>query len=390
MRFSHQHRVTLFAASSMFAFLATGCNRDQTTAAAAPSAGGRGGGGGAVPVTITQVVEKPMPLEIGVIGTVEAYSNVAVRSQITGQLTAVNFKEGDDVRKGQVLFTLDRRPLEGTLTQAQANLTKDMAQAANARQQLQRYQDLSKQGIATREQLDTSASNAASLDAMVGADRAAVENAKVQLDYATIVAPISGRTGSLIVHEGNLVRATDATALVNINQITPINVTFGIPEGRLPDLKRYLAVGPVRVQAKAPTDSGPPSDGTVHFIDNAVDQTTGTIKVKAEFANGDRRLWPGEFVNVVVTLSVDPAAIVVPSAAVQASDKGPFVFIVKPDKTVDQRMVTVARLSGTESVIKDGLKAGETIVTDGQLRLVPGSRVTIKNDKDTQDPKGES
>jgi len=387
MRFSYWNRVELVVASTFLSILAAGCNRD-TTAAAAPSAGGGRGGGGAVPVTVAEVVEKPMPLEVGVIGTVEAYSTVAVRSQITGQLTSVNFKEGDDVSKGQVLFALDRRPLEGTLAQAQANLTKDLSQAANARQILQRYEDLAKQGIATREQLDTSASNAASLDAMVGADRAAVENAKVQLDYATIMAPISGRTGSLIVHEGNLVRATDATALVNINQITPINVTFGLPEGRLPDLKRYMALGPVRVQAKAPTDPAAPSAGTVHFIDNAVDQSTGTIKVKAEFPNADRRLWPGEFVNVVLTLAVDPAAIVVPSAAAQSSDKGPFVFVLKPDKTVDQRMVNVARISGAETVIKDGLKAGETIVTDGQLRLVPGSHISIKTE--TADQKGES
>jgi membrane fusion protein, multidrug efflux system len=365
--------------------LAAGCNRD--TAAAAPS--GRGGGaGGAVPVVVAKVVEKPMPLEVGVIGTVEAYSTVAVRSQITGQLTSVNFKEGQDVQMGQVLFVLDRRPLEGALAQAEANLTRDLAQSANAKQQLQRYQDLAKSGLTTREQLDTSMSNAASLDAVVGADRAAVENAKVQLDYATITSPISGRTGSLIVHVGNLVRATDGTALVNINQVAPIYVSFGVPEGRLPELKRYLALGPVHVGARAPTDIAPPSNGTIDFVDNAVDQTTGTIRVKAAFPNADRRLWPGQFVNVVVTLATDPKAIVVPSMAVQTSDKGPYVFVIKPDKTADQRMVTVARISGAETVIKDGLAAGETIVTDGQLRLVTGSRISIKTDN--TGPKAES
>jgi multidrug efflux system membrane fusion protein len=344
--------------------------------------------GGAVPVTIAQVVQKPMPLTIDVIGSVEPYSTVAVRSQITGQLTGVNFREGDDVRQGQVLFVLDRRPLEGTLAQAQANLAKDMAQANNARQQLQRYQDLQKSGIATKEQLDTSASNATSLDAMVGADRAAVENAKVQLDYATITAPISGRTGALIVHVGNLVRATDATALVNINEVAPIYVSFGVPEAQLPDLKRYMAQGPIRVAARAPTDSAPPSTGTIQFVDNAVDQTTGTIKVKAVFPNADRRLWPGQFVNVIVTLSVDPAATVVPSVAVQTSDKGTFVFVVKPDRTADLRPVTVARIAGGESIIKEGVKPGETIVTDGQLRLVPGSRITVKAENSA--PKAES
>lgn len=368
----------LLSGLCLLSVLASGCNRD-TAVAASPS--GRGGGaGGAVPVVIAQVVEKPMPLEIGVIGTVEAYSTVAVRSQITGQLTAVNFKEGEDVSKGQVLFVLDRRPLEGVLTQAEATLTKDLAQADNARQQLQRYQDLAKSGLTTRDQLDTATSAAASLDAVVGSDRAAVENAKVQLDYATIAAPISGRTGSLIVHVGNLVRATDGTPLVNINQVAPIYASFGVPEARLPELKRYLALGPIRVAARAPTDTDPPSIGTVDFVDNAVDQTTGTIRVKAAFPNADRRLWPGQFVNVVVTLSVDANAIVVPSTAVQASDKGPYVFVIKPDKTAEQRMVTVARINGAETIIRDGLKTGETVVTDGALRLVTGSRVTIKAD----------
>jgi multidrug efflux system membrane fusion protein len=379
MRPRYCGRVQLLCVSSVWSILAVGCNRDAAVAAA-PSGGRGGGAGGAVPVTIAKVVEKPMPLEIQVIGTVEAYSTVAVHSQITGQLTSVNFKEGDDVQEGQVLFTLDRRPLEGALLQAEANLTKDLAQAANARAQTERYQDLAKQGIATREQLDQMAANAASLDATVGADRAALENAKVQLAYATITAPLSGRTGALIVHAGNLVRTTDLSALVNINQITPIYVSFGVPEARLPDVKRYMALGPIHVTAKAPTDDGPPSGGTIRFVDNAVDQTTGTIKVKAEFANSDRRLWPGAFVNVVATLMVDPRAIVVPSTAVQASDKGPYVYVIKPDKTAEQRMVTVARISGAETVIKDGLHADEIVATDGQVRLVPGSRITIKGD----------
>ncbi|HEV3216612.1 MAG TPA: efflux RND transporter periplasmic adaptor subunit [Vicinamibacterales bacterium] len=376
----------LLSLLSLASVLIAGCNRD-TAVAASPS--GRGGGaGGAVPVLIAKVVEKPMPLEIGVIGSVEAYSTVAVRSQITGLLTSVNFKEGEDVQQGQVLFVLDRRPLEGTLAQAQANLTKDLAQAANARQQLQRFEDLAKSGLTTRDQLDTATSAAASLDAVVGADRAAVDNAKVQLDYATISAPIAGRTGSLIVHVGNLVRATDVTALVNINQVAPIYVSFGVPEARLPELKRHMAEGPIRVAARAPTDSDPPSLGTIDFVDNAVDQTTGTIKVKAAFPNADRRLWPGQFVNVVVTLSVDQNAIVVPSTAVQTGDRGPYVFVIKPDKTADQRMVTVARINGAETIIGDGLKSGETVVTDGALRLVTGSRITIKTDD--AGPKAES
>ena len=386
MRSAHVRSLLPLSLLCLASVLATGCNRDAAVAAA-PT--GRGAGAGAaVPVVIAAVVQKPMPLEIDVIGSVEAYSTVAVRSQITGQLTSVNFKEGDDVRAGQVLFELDRRPLEGALAQAEANLAKDLALAANAKQQLQRYQDLAKEGLTTRDQLDTSTSTAASLDATVGADRAAVENAKVQLNYATITSPISGRTGRFIVHVGNLVLSTDATPLVNINQVSPIYVSFGVPEARLPELKRYMALRPIRVDARAPTDTDPPSNGVIDFVDNAVDQTTGTIRVKGAFPNADRRLWPGQFVNVVVTLSVDPNAIVVPSAAVQTGDRGPYVFVIKPDKTADQRMVTVERINGAETIIQNGLKAGETVVTDGALRLVPGSRTTIKNDN--AGPKAES
>jgi len=341
----------------------------------------RGGGRGSdqvVPVTVTQVIQKEMPLEIRVIGTAEPYSTVAVHAQITGQLTSVNFKEGDEVKKGQVLFVLDRRPLEAALQQADANLQRDIAQAANARSQAQRYQDLADKGIATKEQLDTSRTGAAALDATVEADRAAVENAKVQLQYATMTAPIAGRTGALMVHEGNLVRANDATPLVIINQITPIYVSFGIPEARLPEFKRYMAQGSLHVEAQPPTEEGMPSRGRISFVDNNVDQTTGTIKIKGTFANEDRRLWPGQFVNVIVTLTNDPGAIVVPAAAVQAGQQGQYVFVVTSDQTVEMRPVEIARTRGDDTVIQRGLKPGETVVTDGQLRLVPGSRISVK------------
>jgi membrane fusion protein, multidrug efflux system len=343
----------------------------------APRGGGRGGEQ-VVPVAVATVIQKSMPIDIRVIGTAEPYSTVALHAQITGQLTSVTFKEGDDVRKGQVLFELDRRPLEAALQQAEANLQRDIAQAANARSQAQRYQDLADRGIATKEQLDTSRTGAAALDATVEADRAAVENAKVQLQYATISAPIAGRTGALMVHGGNLVRANDTTPLVVINQVSPIFVSFGIPEQRLPELKRYMARGPLSVEARPPSDEGPASHGRITFVDNNVDQTTGTIRIKGTFANDDRRLWPGQFVNVAVALTNDPKAIVVPSAAIQPSQQGAYAFIVKPDKTVEFRTVVVARTAGEETVIKEGLKPGDTVVTDGHLRLVPGSRVSVK------------
>jgi membrane fusion protein, multidrug efflux system len=332
----------------------------------------------AVPVTVAPVAQKPMPITIGVVGTAEAYSTVAVHAQITGELTSVNFTDGDDVAKGQVLFALDRRPLESALQQAEANLQRDLAQAANARAQTDRYSDLVQRGIATREQLDQQQTNRAALEATVAADRAAVESAKVQLTYATIAAPIAGRTGKLMVHAGNLVRANDATPLVVINQISPIHVSFGIPESQLPEFKRYLAQRAIRVEASPPNDTGRPARGHVSFVDNAVDQTTGTIEIRGTFANESRQLWPGQFVNVTVTLGTDPSAVVVPTIAVQTGQQGQYVFVAKSDATVELRPIQVARAAGAETVVKTGLTQGETVVTEGQLRLVPGSHITVR------------
>jgi multidrug efflux system membrane fusion protein len=344
-----------------------------------PALSGRGSQQAAVPVATAVAVQKAMPIAISVIGAAEAFSTVAVRAQITGGLTSVTFREGDDVRQGQVLFTLDRRPLEAALQQAEAVLARDLAQAANAKSQAARYEDLANRGIATREQLDQARTAAAALEATIGADRAAVENARIQLQYATIVAPLSGRTGALMVHAGNLVRANDTTPLVVINQVTPINVTFAIPEARLPEVKRYMAQGTLTVEARAPNDAAAPSQGRIGFVDNQVDATTGTIRLKGTFPNHDRRLWPGQFVNVIVTLTTDPAALVVPTTAVQSGQQGLYVFIVRPDQTAELRTVTVARAEGAETVIATGVAAGETVVTDGQLRLVPGSRVSVKS-----------
>jgi multidrug efflux system membrane fusion protein len=360
--------------AALFLASSAACTADGT---AAGTAEGRDDGPPAVPVTTASVVQKAMPIEIQVIGSVEPYSSVAIRSQITGQLIAVNFKEGDIVQRGQVLFELDRRPLEAALGQAQANLTRDMAQAANAEVQATRFQQLVDRGIAPREQGDTARTSVAALNATVEADRAAVENAKIQLQYATITAPISGRTGALMVHQGNLVRANDQTPLVVINEVAPISVAFTIPEARLADLRRYMARGSLTVTA-TPQGSDTSATGRITFIDNAVDQNTGTIRIKGTFPNDDGRLWPGQFVNVVVTLSMEPTAVVVPSVAVQAGQDGTYVFAVKPDQSVEMRPVRVARTRGAESVIAAGVQPGETVVTDGHLRLVPGGRISAK------------
>ncbi len=373
--------IILFA---LVQLIVAGCAGEDGAAASGAPGNGRGGRGGApaVPVAVGTVVRKSMPIEISVIGAAEPFSSVAIRAQTTGQLTGVNFTEGDDVTAGQVLFTLDKRPLEAAMQQAQANLDRDLAQAANAAQQAKRFEELAQRGIAPREQVDTSKSTAAALNATVDADKAALENAKVQLQYATITAPISGRTGALMVHEGNLVRANDQASLVVINQVSPISVTFAIPEARLPELKKYMSAGALRVTANPPNDESPAAVGRIAFVDNSVDQTTGTIRVKGTFPNTDRRLWPGQYVNVVVTLTTDPNAIVVPSVAVQAGQQGPYVYVVNKEQAVDLRPVTVGRASATETVIEKGLTPGETVVTDGHLRLVPGSRITVKGPSD--------
>jgi multidrug efflux system membrane fusion protein len=362
------------------ALAAAGCSGGEAVATTPAPGSGRGGGqGAAVPVTATTAEKKAVPLDVTAIGTVIAASTVAVRAQITGELMTVNFKEGDEVQQGQVLFTLDKRPFEAALAQAEAQLQKDLAQAANAKAQAARYQDLAQRGIATREQVDQMTTQAAALDATVAADRANIQSAKVQLDYATIEAPISGRTGLLVVHKGNLVRANDTAPIVSINRIAPVYVTFAVPESILPQFKRYMAAGTIRIEAKAPNDPGPPSVGKVDFIDIAVDATTGTIKVKGTFPNEDRRLTPGQFVNVNVTLTTDPAATVIPTVAIQSGQNGTFVYVIKADKTVEMRPVTVARTHGDDSIINKGVAPGESIVLDGQLRLVPGSRVSIKS-----------
>ena len=368
---------TLASAGIAVALISLGGCSTQPAPGASPAAG-RAGGQGPVPVTTATVVMKSMPVEIGVIGSAEPFSTVSIRSQTTGQLTAVNFTEGQEVTKGQLLFSLDRRPLEAALEQAQANLTRDEAQATNAAAMAKRYQDLADRGIAAREQADTSRAALAALNATVAADKAALENAKVQLEYATINAPLTGQTGALMVHEGNLVRANDSTPLVVINQIMPIQVAFSIPEARLAELKRFMARGALRVLASPPNDDRAAAVGTITFVDNAVDQATGTIKVKGTFPNADRRLWPGQYVNVTVELTTDKDATVVSSAAVQAGQQGPFVFVVKPDSTVEMRNVVVTRNAAAETIIASGLEPGETVVTDGQLRLVPGSRISVK------------
>jgi multidrug efflux system membrane fusion protein len=332
----------------------------------------------AVPVTAATVIQKTVPVQIRAIGNVEAYSTVGVKSQIGGVLMRVHFKEGQDVNERDLLFTIDPRPYEAALKQADANLAKDNAQLENAREEVRRYAELVKKGYVAQEQYDQIRTNSAALEATVNADKAAVESAQLQLKYCYIYSPVTGRTGSLISYEGNLIKANADTSMVVINQIQPIYVTFSVPEQYLGEIKKYMAVEKVKVQAVIGADESHPEDGVLTFVDNAVDTTTGTIKLKGTFANEARHLWPGQFVNAIVTLTTQPNAIVVPSQAIQTGQSGQYVFVIKDDLTAESRPVVLGRTLDGETVVEKGLQSGERVVIDGQLRLIPGSKVEIK------------
>jgi multidrug efflux system membrane fusion protein len=330
-----------------------------------------------IPITVGTVSQKTVPVELRVVGNVQAYSTVTIKSKVGGELTRVHFTEGQDVRKGDLLFTIDPRPYEAALKQAEANLQKDLAQAKHAQEDARRYESLIQKGVVARQQYDKFRTEAEALEAAVLADRAAVENAKIQLGYCSIHSPIDGRTGSLMVKQGNIIKADDMTLIV-INQIVPIDVAFSVPEQYLQEIKKYMALGKLQVEALVPSNHEHPEKGTVTFVDNAVDTTTGTIRLKGTFANRERKLWPGQFVNVVVTLTREPNTLVVPSQAIQTGQEGQYVFVVKQDMTVEPRPVVVGRSVNTETVVQKGLAADEKVVTDGQLRLYPGARVEIK------------
>lgn len=368
-------------------------------------------------VEVARAVQKTVPVQLRVIGNVQAYSTVSVKSRIAGQLMRVHFKEGQDVRKGEPLFTIDPRPFEAALKQAEANLERDMAQVEqaeaniqrdmaqekNAQMEADRYKILFEKGVVAKEQYDkfrmdrevieatvrADRAAKANAEAALVADRAAVENAKLQLSYCSIFSPMDGRTGSLIVQEGNMIKDNDVIMVV-INQITPIYVAFSVPEENLAEIKKYMAEGKLKVEAVIPNEEAHPEEGIISFVDNTVDTATGTIRLKGNFANKEKRLWPGQFVRVVLTLTEEPNAIVVPSQAIQTGQEGQYVFVVKPDLTVESRPVVSGLTINNETVIQKGLNPGENVVTDGQLRLYPGAKVEIKPSTPTVPPNGSS
>jgi multidrug efflux system membrane fusion protein len=388
-------------------------------------------------VTIGTAVTKSVPVQIRAVGSVQAYAMVTIKSQVDGEVAQIHFTEGQQVRKGDLLFTLDQRPLEAMLQQAEANLgrdtaqleqaeaavaqnmaaekqaeanlARDTAQLENAMTQVRRYKGLIEEGAISKELYDQVRTTAAALEATIQADQAAVtntramiraaqatvqtaraaikadqalaENARVQHGYTTIRAPMDGGTGNLLVRVGSAVKARDDTgAMVVINQTHPIYVSFSIPEQSLPDVKKYLKAGSVRVQAFPRGQGGSPAAGQLTFVNNTVDATTGTIQLKATFPNEDGGLWPGQFADVVVTLAVQPDLVVVPSQAIQTGQQGQYVYVMRPDSTVESRPVTVGRTLGAEAVVEKGLAPGDKVVTDGQLRLAPGARVQAKTE----------
>ncbi len=332
-----------------------------------------------VPVTVGTAAKQDVPLELRAIGHVEPFSTVALKARVGGEVTKVGFKEGEDVRKGALLFQIDPRPYEAALAQARAQLERDSAMAKWSEDEVKRYADLVQKDYVTREQFDSTRSNAAASLATVKADQAAVENARLQLSYCTVTAPISARAGSVLVYPGNQVKGNDDKPLVVLNQVQPVFVSFAVPESSLAAIRRNSRPGQrLAVSASPAGNPGGAQKGELTFLDNAVDSTTGTILLKATFSNENEALWPGVYVDVVLRLATEPGAIVVPSQAVQTGQAGQYVYVVKNDLTVESRPVTVSRTHGSFSIVANGLQAGERVVTDGQLRLAPGAKVEIK------------
>lgn len=331
-----------------------------------------------VPVLACQVGSKDVPVVLQAIGNVEPYATVSIKSLVSGEVTGVNFSEGQDVRKGQLLFNIDPRPIEADLKRAEGVLSKDMVEAKNAEVDAGRYADLFKKGLVSRQQYDQAVTASSSLGETINTDKAAIDSIKVQLGYTKIYSPIDGRTGSLGVNRGNIIKANDTQSLVVINQIRPVYVTFSVPDRFLPEIQGLMKKGGLKVSAGANGDTGRHAEGRLTFIDNTVDVATGAIKLKATFDNADRRLWPGQFVDVALTLSTLHDATVVPTQAIQTGQQGQYIFVVKPDRTVESRPVVIGVAEGGDTVVEKGIKPGETVITDGQVRLVPGAAIEIK------------
>jgi multidrug efflux system membrane fusion protein len=331
-----------------------------------------------VPVKVAVAEQKAVPVQLQAVGTVEAFATVSIKSRLDGQLVGVHFREGQDIKKGDLLFTIDPRPYEAALKEARARLERDIALADKADLDAKRYAELVAKNYVSSDKFEQFRANAEALRATVAADRAALERAQLSLDYCYIKSPMTGRTGRLLVDEGAQIKANeDKGGMVDIMQIMPIHVGFAVPQQHLAEIKTHMAAGPLKVEADIPESKMKPEAGTLSFLDNKVNTQTGTVLLKGTFANKDRLLWPGQFVMATLTLSTRGDAVVIPAVAIQVGQDGQFVYVVKPDLSVESRPVKPGMSVGDDVVIDKGLAAGERVVTEGHLRLVPGAKVQI-------------
>lgn len=365
-------RLLILSALLISVLLLSGCTSKDQAQAAAP-------GRPPAPVVVASVEQRDIPVQIRAIGNVEAYQTVLIRSQVNGQIQKIFFKEGQDVHKDQLLFRLDKRPFQADLEKAIGQMKRDQAQAENSRLQAERYSGLEKQGIVSHEQADQMRAQAKADASAVEADKAAVDAARVQMLYTDIAAPIDARAGALLINLGNLVKANDTPYLVQLNQVSPIYVTFSVPEVHLSRVRQYFSSGQLKVLAYPKGESANPAVGRLTFIDNGVDTTTGTFKLKATFQNKDRRLWPGEFVDAALELSTQKNAMVVPTKAIQTGQQGEYVYVVRTDSTAESRPVKTSGTYQNLTLVSEGLKAGERVIVNGQLRVAPNAKVVVQN-----------
>lgn len=359
--------IALVAVGLGIYFIADGRAKDSRKAPKGPPA---------VPVTVAPVLQGTVPIRLQAIGNVEAYQTVALKARVDGQIMVVNFREGDPVKKGDALFRIDPRPYEAALRQAEANAMRDTAARDQARSQDRRYQDLLAKNFVSKEAYAQIRTNAETAAATAKASQAALENARLNLEYCTITSPLDGYVGKVLLQAGNMLRANDANPLVVINQVRPIYVNFAVPEQSLPEVRKYRAAGPLTVET-LPDPGAPPVQGKLIFVDNAVDPSTGTIRLRAQFDNDDAALWPGQFVNVTLRLYEQVDAIIIPSSAVQNGPEGQYVYVIGQDLVANVRKISVQRTDGERTIVASGLAKGESVVTRGQLRLGPKTRVQI-------------
>ena len=376
--FNHSGNTGRYAALLLFTLTAivTGCSTDT------PQKGQKSSGRtAAVSVTTALCAAKDVPVTLEASGRVEASASVGIRSRINGTLDSVHFKEGQPVRKGDMLFSIDHRPYVAQVKAKEAQLAKDQAELANARKDLDRYLPASKNGYVSQAQADQAATRVATLAASVQADEAELDNARLDLEYCSLNAPISGIAGEILADEGNLIKANADSVLVTINRISPITVAFDIPGEKLAEVRQAKAKAALKVQVRPPAGGSRTLTGTLSFVDNTIDPATGTILVKADFANTDGELWPGGLVPVTLMLATRQGVPVVPSQAVQTGQDGAHVYVVRGDATVEYRQVVAGPKSDGQTVIEQGLKAGERVVTDGHLQLVDGGKVLDRSGK---------